>query len=579
MKHLTTLLAILMCGSLLAQSEFCGVGTVWDAESQTCIVAENVELLDSNLDGVVGVEDLLNLLSHFGDEDMDFDGIYDSVDDCVGTYDECGVCNGPGPQILGIDTIIVYYDSLYAEAIDEWWVFEVDADTLLTYLCENPGCTDPAADNYDPYAAEDDGSCYGITGCMDFSACNFHALATIASSCVYPVGCESCSGETDGTGTTVMNDADDDGVCDWDEVLGCQDPTACNYNSDATDAGTCDYPDGICEMCSGQTDGTGTVVDHDADDDGVCDDEEVWGCQDPTACNYWSAATDSGACLFATGCDVCTGHPTNGTGGVIDNDADDDGICDWDEVLGCQHADACNYDADATDAGNCVYATACQECSGETDGTGVVISFDVTFDGYTYDLVAIGDQCWFAENLRTEHYANGDAIPGELSNSDWYETSIGAQAIYNNDDSFLSTYGRLYNWHAVDDLRGLCPSGWHVPTDGEYMILEMALGMSEADANSGNWRGTDQGTQMKSSPSDDPSWNGTNTSGFSALAGGLRYSGGSFNFEGNRGYFWSSSLHVAIAWSRSLYIENAEVGRYDYGPRWGFSVRCLKDAE
>ncbi len=90
---------------------------------------------------------------------MDDDGIWDSQDDCVGAYDECEVCNGPGPQILGIDTIIVYYDSLYAEAIDEWWVYELYSDTLLTYLCENPGCMDPTADNYDPYAIEEDGSC------------------------------------------------------------------------------------------------------------------------------------------------------------------------------------------------------------------------------------------------------------------------------------------------------------------------------------------------------------------------------------------------------------------------------------
>ena len=68
--------------------------------------------------------------------------------------------------------------------------------------------------------------------------------------------------------------------------------------------------------------------------------------------------------------------------------------------------------------------------------------------------------------------------------------------------------------------RGLCPSVWHVPTDGEFMTLEMELGMSESEANGTGWRGTDQGTQMKSSPEDSPSWNGTNTSGFSGLAGG-----------------------------------------------------------
>ena len=97
----------------------------------------------------------------------------------------------------------------------------------------------------------------------------------------------------------------------------------------------------------------------------------------------------------------------------------------------------------------------------------------------------IGEQCWFAENLRNEHYANGDAIPGELSNSEWNadDTNLGAQAIYNNDASNLADYGRLYNWYAVDDARGLCPSGWHVPTDGEFMTLEMELGMSESEAN------------------------------------------------------------------------------------------------
>ena len=92
--------------------------------------------------------------------------------------------------------------------------------------------------------------------------------------------------------------------------------------------------------------------------------------------------------------------------------------------------------------GSCVHGPA--ECGGAST---------VTFDGYTYDLVAIGDQCWFAENLRTEHYANGDAIPGELSNSEWQNTTEGAQAIYSNDASNLADYGRLYNWYAVDDAR------------------------------------------------------------------------------------------------------------------------------
>ena len=204
----------------------------------------------------------------------------------------------------------------------------------------------------------------------------------------------------------------------------------------------------------------------------------------------------------------------------------------------------------------------------------------MNYHGYDYATVQIGEQCWFAENLRNEHYANGDAIPGELSNSEWenaVDTNLGAQAIYNNDASNLADYGRLYNWYAVDDARGLCLSGWHVPTDGEFMTLEMELGMSESEANSDGWRGTDQGTQMKSSPGDNPSWNGTNTSGFSGLAGGHRLFNGTFDLGGYNGYFWSSSLLGSDAWDRELFIGFTEVARSNSYLRYGFSVRCVRD--
>jgi uncharacterized protein (TIGR02145 family) len=236
-------------------------------------------------------------------------------------------------------------------------------------------------------------------------------------------------------------------------------------------------------------------------------------------------------------------------------------------VSGCTDESASNYNPEAViEDGSCAYGPL--ECGGAST---------VTFDGYTYELVVIGDQCWFAENLRTEHYANGDAIPGELNNSEWSNTTEGAQAVYNNDASNLADYGRLYNWYAVDDARGLCPTGWHVPTDGEFMTLEMELGMSESEANSTGYRGTDQGNQMKSSPSDDPSWDGTNTSGFSALAGGYRNNVGYFNDGGNLGAFWSSSPYGTFAWYRKLNSGNAEVYRYYSNPRNGFSVRCVRD--
>ena len=190
----------------------------------------------------------------------------------------------------------------------------------------------------------------------------------------------------------------------------------------------------------------------------------------------------------------------------------------------------------------------------------------VLYDDHVYDLVNIGEQCWFAENLRNTHYANGDAIPGELSNGEWGATTAGAQAVYDNDAANLTTYGRLYNWHAVDDARGLCPSGWHVPTDGEYTELENYLG-----------GGTDAHSRMKSAPSDSPSWDGSNNSGFSALPGGfctdLRY----FNGVGDYTYFWSSSPSSSLAWCRELNSGNDAVGQISVPLSYGFSVRCVRD--
>lgn len=136
----------------------------------------------------------------------------------------------------------------------------------------------------------------------------------------------------------------------------------------------------------------------------------------------------------------------------------------------------------------------------------------VNYHGYDYSTVLIGEQCWFAENLRTEHYANGDVIPGDLSDSEWETAASGALAVYGEGTSDclhgncdevqnLEDYGRLYNWHAVDDSRGLCPSGWHVPTNGEWTLLTDFLGGASI-----------AGAAMKSSSCDTPSWDGTNSS-------------------------------------------------------------------
>ena len=343
---------------------------------------------DNNGDNIVGIGDLIDLLARFGDSDLDQDGIWDSVDSCVGAYDECGVCNGPGPQVLAIDTIIITYDSIYVEAIDDWLTFELNVDTLLHLVCENLGCTDPLADNFDPYAEE---------------------------------------------------------------------------------GGTCTF----------------------------------FSCEGPT------------------------------------------------------------------------------------------------FDGHTYEAVEIGNQCWFSENLRTTVYSNGDLIPAGLTDGEWTSTTAGATAVYGegsstcytnspdinacDDTQSLAAYGRLYNWYAVDDARGLCPSGWHVPTDGEWTELEDYIA-------SQGFAGT-EGAALKST-SGWTAWaglgNGTDDFGFSALPGGARYyHTANFSSSGFYGFWWSSSLSgdgsipfsSTNAYARSLDEEDLYISRQPTAVRQGISVRCLKDSE
>ena len=216
----------------------------------------------------------------------------------------------------------------------------------------------------------------------------------------------------------------------------------------------------------------------------------------------------------------------------------------------------------------------------ETDTTDVCVDID----GNIYQTIQIGDQLWMAENLKVTHYNNGDEIPNNLSNSEWASTSSGATAIYDGNANNVDTYGNLYNWDAVDDERGICPEGFHVPTDDEYKELEMYLGMSESEANDYGWRGTNEGSNLAGSAelwADGYLENNSEfgTSGFTARPGGYRsYYGGYYSSMGNYGSFWSSSEgNSSLAWSRGLHYYYSEVNRSNYYKQNGFSVRCLRD--
>ena len=207
----------------------------------------------------------------------------------------------------------------------------------------------------------------------------------------------------------------------------------------------------------------------------------------------------------------------------------------------------------------------------------------VTYDGVTYNTVQIGDQCWLKENLRTTKYNDGTSITNVTDNATWTSTTSGAYCCYDNNPSNCDTYGALYNWYAVNTGK-LCPSGWHVPSDGEWKTLEMYLGMTQAQADATGWRGTDQGAKLAGNASlwiDGALEQNANfgTSGFSALPGGNRsYSDGSFNILGKYGDWWSSTeTDGSNAWNRNLSYTNANVFRYNYNKSYGFSVRCLRD--
>ena len=177
------------------------------------------------------------------------------------------------------------------------------------------------------------------------------------------------------------------------------------------------------------------------------------------------------------------------------------------------------------------------------------------------------------ENLKVSKYRNGESIPTGLVNSAWANTNKGAYAIYNNENANNNIYGKLYNWYAVSDSRGLCPSGWHVPSDNEWTTLTNYLG---GQSIAGKKIKT-TGTVFWQSPNTEAS----NESGFSALPGGFRSVDGSFNSIRINAFFWSATENDGLAWYRNLYYYNSIVNRSNSTlglvKSSGASVRCLRD--
>ena len=617
--------------------------------------------------------------------DQDGDGVCDDVDDCVGefdecgvcngegdvyecgcndipegecdcdgnVFDECGVCNGPGPTEIVIEDIVTYYDSVYLPFDDAWYVYPVDADTTFGFTCAQPFlCGEPVGyQGYDYETVELGGQCWFAENLKSQNYANGDQIASGLDLYDWYSSTEGAfsthninnSGGLYGNYYNEYAVIDARGICpngwhvptvmDWNSLLaelgdnagpkmmttdgwGWGGDIGTNESGFSALPGGKRYPVGndICTHCdiqneanwwaSSSEDGNGfrlynngqTSIGSYSANYGLsirCVLKK--GCKLPGACNYMAdpdSEVDNTVCIFPDGvCETCSGE-MDGSGIVVFSDDDGDGVCNHDEVFGCTNPQACNYSESVTEEdGSCDLS-----CAPEYAGCGN----PMVYKGYEYSTVLIGEQCWFSENLRTLYYANGDSVHQGLSSAD---PTLGATFVYSHfgggdgdcgegavdpcdPEQTLAAYGRLYSWYTIDDARRICPKGWHVPTDAEWMQLEGFLGMDEVELESTGARGTDEGLKMKASDGWNDDGNGTNQSGFNGLPGGIHYT---YSYEsengwqwwgeqygaGRRGHFWTSTLEEENAWQRSLSKNNDMVSRSTSSPYSGLSIRCV----
>jgi len=205
------------------------------------------------------------------------------------------------------------------------------------------------------------------------------------------------------------------------------------------------------------------------------------------------------------------------------------------------------------------------------------------YQGYEYETVQIGDQCWFAENLRAENYSNGDSVLSSLTDSGWASTNEGAAVVYGESETCenhspvidacdptesLVEYGRLYNGYAIIDSRGLCPSEWGIPTDAQWQsIISLVGGASVA------------GGALKADFGWNSGGNGNDSFGFGGEPGGDRNVNGECVEAGRDGDWWTSTLtgNTILAWE--MYHNNSTINQLNGPLNSGFSVRCIKNTE
>ena len=365
--------------------------------------------------------------------------------------------------------------------------------------------------------------------------------------------------------------------------------TACLGSHDTNGNGTVDIEDFLSIL--------GVFGDVDTDGDGVWDSVDL--CTNLEACNFQLAPTTP--CVFNDAVGIC--------GGDCEADFDNDGICDeQDSCIGIEdQCGICNgpgptevviedivitYDsvflpldddwyvfpisADTTFSYECLPLFACGD--------------PLSYQGYDYATVLIGEQCWFAEDLRNENFRNGEPITSGLNDTQWSNTTEPARTVYGelsssctNDYSgagsdacdeewSLLIFGRLYNWYATIDERNICPFGWDIPSQLEFTeLIDLAIELGEGSSAS----------NLKSESGWYANANGSNSLGFGGQPGGYATSNGSYHNIGGGGYWWAFSGNTAVngkAWAPFI-SWNEGVNSTEHTIAEGFSVRCIKDSE
>jgi uncharacterized protein (TIGR02145 family) len=246
-------------------------------------------------------------------------------------------------------------------------------------------------------------------------------------------------------------------------------------------------------------------------------------------------------------------------GDVRLDDQDGDGYvpnneCDYGQMGDCNDLNSTIHPGATEICGNAID----ENCNGQIDES-------------CFPSVTICNQTWMLKNLEVDLYRNGDPIPQVTDPIEWQTLTTGAYCYYNNDSaSYAATYGKLYNWYAINDPRGLAPAGWHIPSDTDWTTLTTCLGGVALAGGAMKETGIIHWAS--------PNTGATNISGFTALPGGSRDINGTFYGIGYYAYWWSFSEFIqGYAWLRNLYFLYSSILRNGYDKRNGFSVRCIKD--